>query len=97
MTDEIRVVYEDMEAMSKAFAQGGETLEDVLQEMQSIANALEDGALLGDGGEAFTDAIRSRLAPAISRLIDKFRELDGDVQAAVAYARQADARSKGMF
>ncbi len=97
MTDEIRVVYEDMEAMSRAFAQGGETLEDVLQEMQSIANALEDGALLGDGGEAFTDAIRSRLAPAISRLIDKFRELDGDVQAAVAYARQADAKSTGMF
>jgi WXG100 family type VII secretion target len=97
MTDEIRVVYEDMEEMRRAFRQGIEQLEETMQAMQSIANTLEDGALLGDGGDAFTQAIRGRLAPAIARLSDKFKELDGDVGAAVAYARQADRKSTGYF
>ena len=97
MTDEIRVVYPDMEEMSRAFKQGVERLEDTLQEMQSIANTLEGGALLGRGGDAYVDAIRSKLCPAISRLADKFKELDTDVQAAVRYAREADKRSEGFF
>lgn len=97
MTDEIRVVYEDMEEMRRAFRQGMEQLEETMQEMQSVANTLEDGALLGDGGEAFTQAIRGRLAPAIARLSDKFKELDGDVGAAVAYAQRADKEAAGKF
>ncbi len=97
MTDEIRVVYEDMEEMRRAFRQGMEQLEETMQDMQSVANTLEDGALLGDGGEAFTQAIRGRLAPAIARLADKFKELDTDVGVAVAYARRADRESAGKF
>ena len=97
MTDEIRVVYPDMEEMSRAFLQGVERLEDTLQEMQSIANTLEDGALLGRGGEAYVDAIRSKLCPAISRLNDKFQELDRDIKAAVRYAQEADKKSSGFF
>ena len=97
MTDQIRVVYPDMEEMSRAFLQGVERLEDTLQEMQSIANTLEDGALLGRGGEAYVDAIRSKLCPAISRLNDKFQELDRDIKAAVRYAQEADKKSSGFF
>jgi len=97
MTDEIRVVYPDMEEMSRTFQRGAEQLRETMQEMQSIASVLEDGALLGRGGEAFVDAIRGKLCPAINRLASKFQELDRDVQAAVRYAQQADRESKGMF
>lgn len=95
--DEIRVVYDSMDDMSQTFRQGVEQLQDTMQEMQSIANVLEEGALLGRGGEAFVDAIRSKLAPAMSRLTDKFEELDKDVQDAKNYAQEADKQSKGMF
>lgn len=95
--DEIRVVYESMDDMSQTFRQGVEQLQDTMQEVQSIANVLEEGALLGRGGEAFVDAIRSKLAPALSRLTDKFEEMDQDVQAAKQYAQEADKQSKGMF
>ena len=95
--DEIRVVYESMDDMSQTFRQGVEQLQDTMQEMQNIAKVLEEGALLGRGGEAFVEAIRSKLAPALTRLTEKFEELDKDVQAASQYAREADNTSKGMF
>ena len=97
MSDEIRVVYPDMEEMSRTFQQGSEQLRETMQEMQAIATALEDGALLGLGGQAFVEAIRSRLCPATDRLADKFKELDVDVRAAMRYAMQADIESKQKF
>lgn len=97
MSDEIRVVYPDMEEMSRTFQQGSEQLRETMQEMQAIATVLEDGALLGLGGQAFVEAIRGRLCPAIDRLADKFRELDIDVRAAMRYAMQADIESKTKF
>lgn len=97
MSDEIRVVYPDMEEMSRTFQQGSEQLRETMQEMQAIATVLEDGALLGLGGQAFVEAIRGRLCPAIDRLADKFRELDIDVRAAMRYAMQADIESKQKF
>ncbi|MCK6624506.1 MAG: WXG100 family type VII secretion target [Anaerolineae bacterium] len=97
MTDEIKLVYATAEDMIRIFEQGVEQLENTMQEMQGIANTLEDGALLGRGGEAFTDAIRSKLCPAISRLNDKFQELAGDVQKAIDYMQQADRTSASKF
>ncbi|GAB4439933.1 MAG: hypothetical protein Kow0031_21850 [Anaerolineae bacterium] len=97
MTDVIKMDYEAMEEMSRTFMQGAEQLEDTMQEMQSIANSMEDGALLGRGGDAFTDALRGKLSPAISRLIDKFRELADDVNKAMQDMQEADTTSKGMF
>lgn len=80
MADKIRVVPELMDNMTQTFLQGAEQLQDTMQEMQRIANAMEEGALVGQGGEAFTLAIRGKLCPAISRLIDKFQELAEDVR-----------------
>ncbi len=97
MTDVIKMDYELMAEMSRTFMQGAEQLEDTMQEMQSVANTMEDGALLGRGGDAFTDALRGKLSPAISRLIDKFRELADDVNKAMQDMQEADTTSKNMF
>lgn len=97
MTEEIKLVYATAEEMIQTFQRGVEQLDNTLQEMQSIANTLEEGALLGRGGEAFTNAIRSQLSPAISRLNDKFQELAGDVQQAIRYMQEADKTSAGKF
>jgi len=97
MTDEIKLVYETAEDMIRGFDQGVEQLENTLQEMQSIANTLEDGALLGQGGQAFSEAIRGKLSPAIGRLTDKFKELSGDVQQAIQFMQEADQTSAGKF
>lgn len=97
MSDKIKLDYGLAEEMIRTFEQGVEQLQDTMQEMQNIANLIEGGALLGRGGDSFKEAIRGKLAPAISRLTDKFQELSRDVDAAVKYMREADTQSKGMF
>jgi|JI102314A1RNA_FD_contig_31_5122441_length_1029_multi_2_in_0_out_0_2 WXG100 family type VII secretion target len=93
----IKLDYGKAEEMIKTFDQGAQQLQTTLQEMQNLANMLEGGALLGDGGSAFCDAIRGKLCPAIQKLDAKFKELSKDVKGAVSDMRQADAASKGMF
>lgn len=97
MSDVIKMDYGLMQEMSQTFLQGSEQLDITMQEMQSIANALEDGALLGQGGAAFTDAIRNKLCPAIARLNDKFRELADDVNKAMADMQSSDTHTHRMF
>ncbi len=95
--DEIKLNYEMAEDMIRTFEHGVEQLQDTMQEAQHIANILEEGALLGRGGEMYTDAIRTKLSPSLSKLIDKFQELAGDVKAAIDYMREADETSRGYF
>ena len=91
--DEIKLDYDKAANMARTFQQGGEQLQDTMQEMQKLANTLEEGALLGRGGQAFVEAIRGKLAPSLTRLIDKFQEMESDVNKAVALMRQADEES----
>jgi WXG100 family type VII secretion target len=97
MADEIKLVYASAEDMIKTFDQGVEQLQDTMQEMQSIAGVLEDGALLGDGGQAFVEAIRNTFARSLTKLTEKFEELSGDVAAAMEAMQEADSESAGMF
>ncbi|GJM40361.1 MAG: hypothetical protein DHS20C20_06430 [Ardenticatenaceae bacterium] len=94
---EIKMDYGLMEDMNRTFLQGVEQLQDTMQAMQSIANEMEDGALLGRGGTAFTEAIRGKLCPAVSRLTDKFQELAEDINKAVDDMRSADTSTERMY
>lgn len=95
--DKIKLNYEQAEAMAKAFKEGAQQLQQTQQEMQKLAQMLEEGGLLGRGGKEFVAAIQSNLCPSIGRMHNKFNELEGDVKAAVAAMRQADAESKQQF
>jgi WXG100 family type VII secretion target len=97
MSDIIKMDYGMMADMSQTFKQGVEQLQDTNQVMQNIANELEDGALLGRGGVAFTEAIRGKLCPAIARLTDKFGELAEDIQKAMDDMRSADNTTERMY
>jgi WXG100 family type VII secretion target len=97
MTEEIKLVYQTAEDMIQTFAKGKEQLEKTNQVMKGIAQQLNGGALLGQGGEAFEDAIQGKLCPAIDRLTNKFEELMGDVKKAIEYMQEADRTSQGKF
>ncbi len=94
---EIKMDYGLMEDVNRTFLQGVEQLQDTMQAMQNIANELEGGALLGSGGVAFTEAIRGKLCPAISRLTDKYHELAEDINKAMEDMRSADSSSERMY
>jgi hypothetical protein len=58
---------------------GAEQLDRTRLEMQAIAAALEDGNLLGRGGDAFGRALREPLCLAIGRLSTRLQELAGEI------------------
>jgi uncharacterized protein YukE len=97
MSDKIKLDYRLAEEMIQTFRKGQQQLQETMREMQAVANTIENGALLGVGGDAFKDAIRSKLCKSIGNLDAKFKELEGDVRKAVQYMQQADSESQGKF
>jgi WXG100 family type VII secretion target len=93
----IKMDYDLMQDMSREFSNGAQQLGDVLNEMQNIAALMENGALLGDGGAAFSSAIRERLCPSIQRMIEKFSEIEGDLMGALNYMRDGDTNAQSRF
>lgn len=97
MPDKIKMEYPLMEAMAKSFNEGSQQLQGTGKSMAKIADDMEGGALKGDGGSAFADAIRSKLVPAINKLDAKFKELQGDILKAMQDMQSADKESKSQF
>jgi len=97
MSDIIKMDYDLMDDMARVFGESAETLESVAKQVGSIAQELQDGGLLGQAGEAFVDALNSRLTPAIVRLQDKLVELRQDVVAAKQDMVDADRTSVGYY
>ncbi len=95
--DEMKLNYGLAEDMIRTLEQAYEQLQDTMQEMQSIANILEEGALLGNGGSALTDVIRINWCPSLSRLMDRLNEMTQDIQKTIAFMQEADAGSRDMF
>lgn len=95
--EKIRLVYELAEDMAKGFQKGAEALEQTTQEVQNVASTLEGGALLGRGGTAFVEAIRSQMAPSLAKLREKFLELDGDIKVAIQLMRDEDDKAASGF
>lgn len=97
MTDIIKMDYAKMESMVRTFRQGSQQLQETTQQMRTIAKTLENGALLGRGGDAFVNSINTKLVPSITRLNQKFEELAKDVQKAMDDMKRADEYSKQQF
>jgi WXG100 family type VII secretion target len=94
---DVQMNYETMEEMAKIFKNGQNQLADTMKAMEGLAQSMEDGALLGEGGDKFADALRSRLAPRIKKLSDKFGELNGDIMGAVKDLRDEDKEAASRF
>lgn len=92
----IKMDYELMAEMKDEFQRGAEDLDDTLQQMLKIADMLEEGGLIGQGGDAFADALRSVLQSKIVTLRDKFEELGRDIQAAVNSMQDAEGDVSGF-
>lgn len=97
MSDIIKMDYGMMREMAQTFLQGANQLDETMSEMKSIAQTLEGGALLGRGGDAFVDAINTKLCPSITRLKDKFEELAQDVLKAMEDMQSADNTTERMY
>lgn len=95
MADIIKMNYPLMEAMAYAFDSGSETLAASISEVNAISQLIADGALIGVGGDAFEEACRGSLVPALQRMQAKFDELEQDVIAAMERMKEEDTKAHG--
>ena len=71
MSDNIKkMVYPEADQMIKVLTEACEQLRETISEVESIAGALEGGALLGKAGDAMAAGIRKQLVGSINRLIE---------------------------
>lgn len=96
MTD-VKMNYNSMDKMAQAFKQAHQQIEESMREMKKIAKMMGDGALVGDGGTAFQDAINSKLLKRMQQLHKKMVELEGDINGAVVATRDGVKTAKSRF
>jgi len=94
---DVQMDYEMMEDMAKVFKNGSEQLAETGRAMENLAGIMEGGGLLGEGGDRFADALRSRLGPRLRKLHDKFAELSQDVMGALVDLRDGDKEAASRF
>lgn len=94
---DVRMNYSTMEDMAKAFGKAQQQLDETNTEMEKIAKAMEDGALLGVAGDAFREAIRGKLIKRIKVVSAKMKELEGDIKGAVSATRDGVSTAQSRF
>ncbi len=96
MADVIKMHYPDMERMTSIFKQSAGQLEEMIREMHNCASMMQNGALQGQAGEAFVDAL-NKFGAAIERLRTKLVEEANDVDGAKIYMQYGDATAQSRF
>ena len=92
-----RMNYSSMENMGKAFKAAATTLESTARSAKEIARLMQGGALQGMAGDAFVDAINSKLMPRLQVLNAKMTELVGDINGAVIATRDGVKTAQSRF
>jgi WXG100 family type VII secretion target len=97
MAEVIKLNYPAMQEMSQQCLQVAERLGQTGQFARQIANQLQAGAMVGDAGEAFANALTSSLVVKIQRLSEKFQEISRDIQGAIQDMQSQDQQAGGRF
>lgn len=97
MADEIRINFPAAEEMISSFNAGRERVQDTISEMLKVAGMMEDGALVGEAGNAFVEAIRDGMVVSLGKLDEMIEELAKDVADAMKTMQDQDSGAAGKF
>ena len=97
MPEKVRMNYQTMKDMTKAFNEAKTQLEDILKTVQKQGSEMEAGALQGQAGETFRAAINGPLTKALQDLAGKMGELAEDVDKARAELEEGVTTAKSRF
>ena len=90
MPDMIKLDYEAMRDMSRQCKATAQRLLETVNMAQQIAQRMQGGALVGDAGEAFSNALSGSFCPSVKRLSEKFEEVSKDIEGAIHDMQEAD-------
>ena len=79
MTDKIKLNYPQMEEMAQHLKSVEQRLLQTTRLARSAGQEMQGGAMVGDAGEAFVNALNSAFVPGVTKLSQKFGEVSDDV------------------
>ena len=94
---DVKMNYGSMEKMAKEFKAASQQIEESIGAMTEIMALIGTGALEGLGGDAFMDAIGSKLIPRMASLLVKMAELEQDIKGAVSATRDGVKTAQSRF
>lgn len=93
----VKMKYGVLQEMAQAFSQARETTETMSNEINSIAQQLGEGALIGESGDAFEQACRGALIPTLQRLGVKFDKLNAELTASIESMQNTDSNTGKLY
>jgi uncharacterized protein YukE len=96
MSDKIRVNYPALEDMAKHCQMVSQQLQQTAAMAQKIAGQMQNGALVGEPGEIYVQAL-GMFYQRVVKLSAKFSEEANDIKQAIADMQQADNTAGGNF
>lgn len=96
MADKIRVNYPALEDMAKHCEMVAQRLAQTGALSQKIAGQMQNGALIGDAGNIYVQAL-GMFYTKVMKLSEKFREEAKDIKAAMADMMAADNAAGNKF
>lgn len=97
MSDVIKLNYPAMQEMAQQCKAASQRLMDTARLAQQSAQEMQNGALIGDAGEAFSNALLSKFLPAVQKLSQKFEEIAKDITGAISDMQAQDKGAGGLF
>lgn len=94
---DVQMDYDAIEDMARTFRASAQQLDETIMVMMGIAAQMEDGALIGDTGTEFVDALRGKFTPSVQRMRDKMEEEEKDLMNAVAIMRDGVDTAASRF
>lgn len=94
---DVKMNYGSMDKMKTAFKQAHTQLNNSMDQMKSLAQMMQNGALQGDAGAAFVNAINRTLMKRMKALHEKMMQMEKDIQEAVNAKKEGVTTAKGRF
>lgn len=97
MSDVIKLNYPAMQEMAQQCKAASQRLMETARLAQQSAQEMQNGALVGDAGDAFSHALLNAFLPAVQKLSQKFEEIAKDITGAIADMQAQDKGASGLF
>lgn len=95
--DTVKYEYQSLETMASEIQKGAQRLEQTKQMVAQAAQAMHNGAFLGQAGEALASGLAQQFSKSIGNLENKYMEMAKDIQAAANDMRQSDSQAAKGF
>ncbi len=97
MSEVIKLNYPAMQEMAQHCKSTAQRLMETIRLARQAAQEMQNGAMIGDAGEAFSNALTSAFVPAVTKLGQKFDEIAKDIEGAIADMQAADKAAGRTF